>query len=301
MDVNLEVYKKQFTLQAATFNHIDHADAIIAEVYKVVTPDNIPFILKICPRADDYFREVFFLHRLKNCIPVPHIIDTIEPSSSHFGAILMECVKGKILEDGDWSSDLSFEIGVALAHLHNNRTEGYGDLTEPKALARYPDPYFNDKFQEELDECRGHLPDRLIEKCSAYLNTCRNLLAGVDGPCIVHRDFRPGNMLIWQGKLQGVIDWSSARSGFAEQDFCSIEHFKWAPDQKYKKAFFDGYSSVRPIPNYQLIMPLLQLGRALAVIGYTVQSNTWNSSNKNLYAFNRKFLDSFNFSVNSLP
>jgi hypothetical protein len=54
--IHLEVYKKQFDLKSATFTHINLSDTIIAEVYKVVTSDNKSFILKICPRFDDYFR-----------------------------------------------------------------------------------------------------------------------------------------------------------------------------------------------------------------------------------------------------
>ncbi len=297
MGIDLEVYKKQFSLQSATFTHINHTDTIIAEVYKVVTADKKTFILKVCPRSDDYFREVYFLCQLKDCIPVPQVIATLEPSSSHFGAILMEYMEGELLKNEDWSNDLAFEIGIALAHLHDNRTDGYGDLTKPKTLTREPSLYFNEKFQEELDECKGHLPKYIIEKCRAYLDSCQSLLASVDGPCLVHRDFRPGNLIVWHGRLQGIIDWASARSGFAEQDFCSIEHFKWALHSKYKKALLDGYSSIRPIPNYQLVMPLLQLGRALAVIGYTVQSNTWDNRDSGLYTFNRKFLDSFDFSA----
>lgn len=296
--IDLEVYKKQLGLQLATFTHINHANTIIAEIYKVVTADKKPLILKICPRIDDYHREAFFLRQLKSCIPVPQIIATVEPSSSHFGAILMEYVKGELLKDEDWSNDLAFEIGTALAHLHNNQTEGYGDLTKPKTLVREPNLYFNEKFQEELDECKGHLPESLIENCNTYLDSCQSLLANVDGPCIVHRDFRPGNLIVWHGRLQGIIDWASARSGFAEQDFCSIEHFKWAPDSKYKKTLLDGYSSIRPVPNYQPIMRLLQLGRAIAVIGYTLKSKTWNNSNSGLYSFNRQFLDSFHFLAN---
>jgi len=297
---DLNVYKKQFDLQSATFTHINHTDTIIAEVYKVITTDKKPFILKVCPRSDDYFREVYFLHQLKDCIPVPQIIATLAPSSDHFGAILMEYMEGELLKNEDWSNDLAFEIGVALAHLHNNRTDEYGDLTKPKTLVREPSLYFNEKFQEELDECKGHLSENLIEKCSAYLDRCQSLLEGVDGPCAVHRDFRPGNMIVWHGKLQGIIDWASARSGFAEQDFCSIEHFKWASDSKYKKILLDGYSSIRPVPNYQVVMPLLQLGRALAVIGYTVQSNTLDNRDWGLYTLNRKFLDSFDFSADPI-
>lgn len=293
IEIDLNVYKNQFTLQSATFAHINHTDTIIAEVYKVTTSNNQHFILKVCPRSGDYFREVFFLRRLKDYIPVPEIIEVIEPSDSHFGAILMEYMEGELLKDEDWSNDLAIEIGVALANLHNNRTDEYGDLTKTKTLVREPSQYFNDKFQEELDECKGHLPENLIEKCSAYLESCQDLLENVDGPCMVHRDFRPGNMIVWRGKLNGIIDWASARSGFAEQDFYSIEQFKLLP--KYKKALLDGYSSIRPIPNYQRIMPLLQLGKALAVIGFTVQNNTWKTRNAGLYTFSRKFLDSFDF------
>lgn len=300
MGIDLEFYQKQLALQSATFTHIDHTDTIIAEVYKVVTPGKKSFILKICPRIDDYYREALFLRQLKDCIPVPQVIATVEPSSSHFGAILMEYVKGELLKDEDWSNEIAFEIGIALAHLHNNRTDGYGDLTKPTTLVREPNQYFNEKFQEELDECKGHLPESLIEKCNMYLASYQSLLINVDGPCIVHRDFRPGNMIVSQGRLQALIDWASARSGFAEQDFCSIEHFKWAPHSKYKKALLDGYSSIRPVPNYQPIMPLLRLGRALAVIGYTFKSKTWDNNNSSLYTFNRQFLDSFNFLADPL-
>jgi len=299
-EINLEVYKKQLALQSATFTHINHTDAIIAEVYKVITSDKQPFILKICPRIDDYNREAFFLRQLKGCIPVPQIIATVGPSSSHFGAILMEYLKGELLKNEDWSNDLAFEIGSALACLHNNRTDGYGDLTKPKTLVRESSLYFNAKFQEELDECKGHLPENLIKNCSAYLDRYQSLLANVDGPCLVHRDFRPGNMIVRHGKLQGIIDWASARSGFAEQDFCAIEHFKCAPHSKYKKILLEGYSSIRPVPKYQLIMPLLQLGRALAVIGYTIKSKTWDNSNSDLYTSSRHFLDSFNFLDNPI-
>lgn len=297
MGLDLEVYKKQLALQSATFTHINHTDTIIAEVYKVVTPDKKPFVLKISPRNNDYHREAFFLRELKDRIPIPQIIATVEPSSSHFGAILMEYINGELLKDQDWSNNLAFEIGIALAHLHNNRRDGYGDLTMPKTLSREPNLYFNEKFQEELDECKGHLPENLIEKCNTYLESCQSLLVNVDGPCIVHRDFRPGNMLVLHGRLQGIIDWASARSGFAEQDFCSIEHFKHT---KYKKTLLEGYSSIRPVPNYQPIMPLLQLGRALAVIGYTFKNKTWNNSNSSLYKYNRQFLDSFHFPANPI-
>jgi len=296
MKIDLEIYRQQFALESAKFVRIDHTDTIIAEVYKVSTSEEKAFILKICPRKEDYFREAYFLRRLDGCMPVPRIIATYEPSDDHFGAILMECLEGELLTNNDWTNDLAFKVGTSLAQLHSIRAESYGDLPNNGALFQNPNVYFGDKFEEELLECKGHLPDNLIENCASYLKRCQEHLANVDGPCFVHRDFRPGNMIVRQGRLQGIIDWSSARSGFAEQDFCSLEHFQWIPNTDYKTALLDGYSSIRPIPKYEGIMPLLQLGRSLAVIGYTVKSGTWNSSNACLYTFNRTFLEKFNFS-----
>lgn len=280
--MSLSRYKSVFGLLAATFTRIDHTDTMIAEVYRVEMPSKHPLILKICPRSDDYFREVYFLQRLQNHIPVPDLIATSEPSDDLFGAILMECIEGTLVAESEWNHELAFEAGTVLATLHNIRANAYGDAT--KSLEHSPATYFTEKFTEELEECSSHLSESLIKQCYSYLH--QHPLTDVDGPCIVHRDFRPGNILVSHGKLQGIIDWSSARFGFAEQDLYSLAHMK---------PLLAGYSSVRPLPNYQPIATLLQLGKALAAIGYTVKSNTWNKANAQLYATSRQFLDSFNF------
>lgn len=294
MKVDLNLYAREFNLDSPKFVRINHNDAIIAQVYQVLLPRQPSrFILKVCPQVEDYFREVFFLKKLYGSLRVPQIISKYDPSDGHFGAVLMQELAGELLKRDDWSDDLAFEIGCALAHIHDHQAEMYGDLANQKALIKSPNQYFNEKFEEELKECRGHLPESLIEKCASYLSKFQTHLANVDGPCLVHRDFRPGNILVYTGKLQGIIDWSGARAGFAEQDFCSLEHFQWIPSMEYKKVFLKGYSSIRPVPNYERLMPLLQVGRALAVIGYTVKSDTWNNRNASLYAFNRDFLEKF--------
>ena len=91
------------------------------------------------------------------------------------------------------------------------------------------------------------------------------------GLALVHRDFRPGNLMIYDGKLEGIIDWSSGRAGFAEEDFCSLEHGEWTLDPDQKASFLAGYATIRPVPNYATIMPLLRLSKAIASIGFTVR------------------------------
>lgn len=279
---NIDLYKDLLGLPPSTkFLQIVHEDAMVATVYKI-TQDNGPeYILKICDRENDYFREVYFLEYFANIIPISRIIEKVPPAQNVSGAILMEFLPGDLLKISNLTNDLAYTIGCCLAKIQQPAT----NLT--------PEPHhnFQAKFLEGIDECRGHLSDELINKCLTFYKSHEDLLLNTDGPCIIHRDFRPANMLVYNNKLQGIIDWSSARVSFSEDDFCPIEHGEWPDFNKYKQAFLSGYSSIRPVPNYNAIMPLLRLNRALAVIGFTVKRNTWNNINSKPYQFNVRFLE----------
>lgn len=287
----LEFYQKRLDLQQAEFRRIDHNETMVAIVYKVIQPNGAPYILKICTRPDDYFHEVYFLRFFHGNLPVPTIINELPPEGDASGAILMECLPGILLKGAEFTSALAYDFGALLAQIHLNRTSGYGDLTQPNQLSHDPKYHFTLKFEEGLSECRSHLPQELLEKCRLYFDSYLHRLEAVDGPCIIHRDCRPGNLLIHEGKISGLIDWSSARSGFAEEDFCTLEHGRSPVPPKIQQLFLLGYQSVRPIPNYQTLMPLLRLSKAIATIGFTVKRGTWNNTHASLYQYNRDYLD----------
>jgi Ser/Thr protein kinase RdoA (MazF antagonist) len=290
---NLVTYQKHLNLKDALFSRIDHDDAMVAVVYKVTLPNGTEFILKICSRTSDYLREIYFLKHLAGKLPVPRIINAVPPEVDLHGAILMECLLGRLLEMADFTDKLAYEMGSMLARIHLNRATGYGDLIRSEDLKSDPRFHFALKFQEGIDECSNHLPQSLIEQCHLYYDINLNLLTSVDGPCIIHRDFRAGNVLIDNGKIQGIIDWSSGRASFAEDDFCPMEHGEWPSYPPSKKAFLAGYGSIRPVPDYSAIMPFLRLNRAIATVGFTVKRGTWESSNARVYEFNRRFLETF--------
>lgn len=285
--------KQRLKLQNATFVRIDHDDAMVAIVYKVIRPDGTPLILKICTRTKDYLHELFFLKHFAGTLPVPSIVQVVEPEPDINGAILMECLPGTLLKITDINDALAYEIGSLLARIHLNRLSGYGDLTQLNNLNSNPRDYFTMKFEEGLAECSNHLPKTLIKQCRLYYETHVNLLDSVDGPCIVHRDFRPGNIIIHNGRIQGIIDWSAGRASFAQEDFCTLEHGEWLNDHSFKKSFLLGYASIRPVPDYNSIMPLLRLSKAIAIVGFMVKSGTWNKRNTHIYQYNRKFLETF--------
>lgn len=294
ISINKEKYRKLLNLDKdIKFIRINHDDAIVAEVYKIEKPGNTFFILKICERPNDYTSEVYFLNNLKKQIQVPYIIKSLPPSQDHQGAILMEYLSGHLLKPALLTRDLAFDLGRSLATIHSNKTDGFGYLNKQTELVPTPVLHFKEKFLEGIDECKNHLPYELVEKCCSYFYKSLHFLEKVDGPCFIHRDFRPGNIIIENKRLCGIIDWSSARAGFAEDDFCSIEHGEWKDFNHCKSFFLEGYSSIRNIPNYHQVMPLLRLSRAIAVIGFTIKRNTWNTTNRKLYQLNRQFVDNF--------
>jgi aminoglycoside phosphotransferase (APT) family kinase protein len=282
-------YKQLLDLRDSRFSLIEHEDAIVAVVYKVTAASGKEYVLKICSRQGDYLRESYFLKFLEGKIPIPRIIQLVEPEKDIHGAILMECLPGNLLNVTEINEKLAHETGCILAKIHATKTQGHGDLAQPNQLSIDPRIPFTLKFEEGIEECKDHLPGSLIDQCRIAFDRQINLLSEADEPCIVHRDFRPGNVMVFNNQIQGVIDWSSGRGGFAEEDFCPIEQGEWS--QSHKKAILTGYASIRPIPHYLELMPLLRLSKAIGVIGFTVKRGTWNSSHSRLYQWNRSHLE----------
>ncbi len=294
MTLDLKKYQKLLELdEGAQFIKIDHADAMVADVYKIERRNKLPLILKICERLNDYTSEVYFLQHFAKQISVPVIMKTLPPNKENHGAVLMEYLPGNLLTPELITKEIAFELGKVLATIHNNKADGFGYLNREIELDSNPTLHFKEKFQEGIDECKNHLSVDFISESCDYFNKSLGLLEKADGPCIIHRDFRPGNIIVENNKLRGIIDWSSARASFAEDDFCSIEHGEWGDFNGCKNYFLDGYSSIRAVPDYHQMMPLLRLNRAIAVVGFTVKRGTWNTADTRPYQFNRNFIDNF--------
>lgn len=284
---DLIAFYKQYFPNAA-FTPIVHDDAMVAIVYHIDEADGTHAILKISPRPNDYYREKYFLDRFTGKIPVPKIIQIIPPSSKNYGAILMEFLPGKLLTIPELTKDLAYDLGIILAKIHVDRMPDYGDPVS-SSLSQDPRNYITFKFEEGLEECSQGLSKQLLDKSRNYFSQNIDKLGAVDGPCIVHRDFRVGNFIVNHGKLQGVIDWAGARFSFAEEDLCEIEHAAWPKEMK--AAFLTGYASIRTVPDYQRLLPFLRLNKAIATIGFLLKTQSWNTSGKDLYQSNLNFLE----------
>lgn len=289
MDALADLYRVKLNLPHARFTHIDHEDAMVAAVFKISQANMDDRILKVCCRKEDFLREAYFLNRFAGKLPVPRVIRLLAPEDGLYGAVLMECVPGTLLKAQIVDSALAEATGWLLASIHLEPAEGYGDPIDPISLKADPRIHFRFKFEEGLSECQGHLPVKLLETCRRHFEQDIDLLLSADGPRIIHRDFRPGNLIASETYVTGIIDWSSARCGFAEEDFCPLEFGEWPAS--CKEAFLKGYARKRPVPNYHVMLPLLRLSRAISIVGFTVKKGIWATSHAKLYQCNRHYLE----------
>jgi len=290
--MKINEYIKNLNLDIKSITKIEHEDTRSSDVYQILLKNNVQLILKVCFDALRYKRELYFLNRLKDIIPVPKVIDKIEPREEQQGVILMECLPGEVLNFFTFTNEMSFKMGELLAQLHEIRTNNYGDLTIPDQKSDPIKEIWN-YINESVDECKDVVVPSLLNICLKYLEQNMVKTEYLDGPCIVHRDYKPGNVLTYNNKITGIIDWEGAKSSFAQEDFARMDHIIWDRNLSSKKPFLDGYASVRKLPNIEEVMPLLRVSKCLGAIGFTIARKTWQTRDKEIYKRNILFLQNF--------
>lgn len=266
-------YLQQLGISNAIASRITHSATMVAEVYRIEQQSYDPLILKICNLPRHYYRECKSLERLADVVPVPRITGTIPPNEHINGAILMEYIPGTMLNSQTMTANTAHELGTFLARVHSIR----GDGSREDAVR-----CFIQGFEENIAECKDHIPAHILQACRRYVATHVDLLGTADGPCMAHRDFHPGNILVDNDIVTGIIDWSSAQSGFAEEDLC-VFHSSWHVSDEIKNIFFRGYEKNRTLPDYHTTAPLLKLNKRLAIIGFTVRTGSWKTHGAEAY------------------
>jgi aminoglycoside phosphotransferase (APT) family kinase protein len=280
MATEIDCYLEQFGIKDATVSRIVHNSAMVAAVYKIEQQDHEPLILKICDLPRHCYRERAALELLAGVFqsapsrPVPRLIGAIPPDGERNGAILMEFIPGTILSGQTLTEDMAYELGGILARVHSMRSE---------KIEETPLQYFSRKFEENSAECAQHLSQSLIQKCRDYFDAHVDLLRTADGPCMVHGDFHPGNIIINDGVIAGIIDWASTHDGFAQEDLSRIEYAGWNMSDEVQNAFLKGYRTIRSVPDYHTVLPLFRLSKRLDIIGFIVRTGSWNAQYANLY------------------
>jgi Ser/Thr protein kinase RdoA (MazF antagonist) len=234
-------------------------------------------VLKIPFSQNKVLREVRMLERLRDKLPVPELYNHYLDEHG-VGALLLGylpgvpmTVRGVPMTDGITPA-AAFDLGQLLARLHLNAMLAFGDEFENPPSAP-PDWWgmMDEYFQLWMPFCGRVLDRELLRRAEGLYQQLRADLPPPDGPCAVHFDYRPGNVLWQDGVITGLIDFESARGSSADRDFIKMKEDLWDVYPGTQKHFLAGYQSVRSLPELARTMPYYTLHLAFGGVGWCVR------------------------------
>ena len=258
-----------FSLEIADIQPVPDSFSSIVRLIELVTGERL--VLKIPYVKRKLFRELGALEAFHDDLPVPDVIDVWVPEDDRPGALLLSRLPGANIVN-PVTIDLARQMGGLLGRLHTYRLDHYGDREEAG------NPHAHDwwaMYHAGLDRWKPHCmqampPDLYVRSLALYRELAADLPAP-DGPRWVHCDYRPGNILVEDGRITGLIDFESARGGSADLDFTKVSHYVWNPNPATKPAFLAGYAEIRPVPSFERTLTLYQLHNALGGVAWCVR------------------------------
>ncbi|MBN2794286.1 MAG: aminoglycoside phosphotransferase family protein [Clostridia bacterium] len=245
----IDFYLKHFDLKVNEV--INVPESFSSTVYLLLLQNNKKVILKIPYNQVKLQRELFVLETLKGKIKVPEVIDYFEGDSVHSGAMVLSYLDGKPIT-GAIDEALAYDMGVLLGHLHEVKMPHF-------TLEKDNDKWWESveiRFNEWAKECQPVLEPDFFEQCMITFKKLYRDLPHADGPSLIHFDFRPGNILVKENKIVGLIDFESSRGGSTDIDFTKVKVYVWDLYSHTKEAFIKGYESVRVLPPIDKTLPL---------------------------------------------
>ncbi|ULO07619.1 aminoglycoside phosphotransferase family protein [Paenibacillus sp. 19GGS1-52] len=245
-------------------------ESFSSEVYKLTLVTQEDVYVKIPFNKDKLFREYEMLEKLTGIIPVPQVLDIWAGDERTAGALLLSAIEG-VPCTGVVDQQLAYQIGVYHAKLHNVTMPGYG--VHETAGFRMLEPndwrlYIKSNFAKWQEPCKEILKPELFAKCVAHFAGVFAALPEPERPCVVHMDFRPGNILINDNQVVGIIDYESARGGSSEIDFTKINKYVWEVDPRVKLPYLQGYETIRPLLDLERVLPFYSFYDAFCAVAW---------------------------------
>lgn len=255
-------------LKLSVLNIDDVPESFSSEVYKLTLTNRENVYVKIPYNKDKLFREYQMLETFNGVIPVPKVLDFWDGDDITTGALLLSAIEGMPCTE-EIDEKLSFQIGVYHAMIHEVKPLGYGyHVTDGFKFLDQNNwrLHIKSNFEKWKEPCKEILDPKLFERCILHFDGVFSALPEPDGPCVVHMDFRPGNILINDNKVVGIIDFESARGGSSEIDFTKINRYIWQVDPKTKLPYVEGYQTIRPMLNLEIVLPFYNFYDAFSAV-----------------------------------
>jgi Ser/Thr protein kinase RdoA (MazF antagonist) len=256
---------QQFRLQVQSINEVE--DSHSSTVYKCTLSHGENVFLKIPFTKLKFQRELEAYEILKNRVSTPDMMDYWSGDEECPGAFVLSELKGKPLTSLA-SPELAYQVGVLQAEMHSIRPP------KEKALLGIKNEYENwsqfveEQFYSFAVNVKEILDEPLYYRAIHQFEEMKQQLPSPDGPSFLHMDFRPANIIVDENHVLGMIDFESVRFGSTEVDFTKLYRDFLSLDVALYNAYQEGYKSIRPLIDLEIVLPFYRFTDAFNSIGW---------------------------------
>lgn len=254
---------EHFDLHIASIQEAD--DSHSSTVYRCLLNSGAIVFLKIPFTKIKFLRELEAYHLLKGRIPIPSLLGHWSGDDEIPGAFVLSPLKGQLLTPKD-SPSLAYQVGVIHASMHS--IDPPGNLQAVQNEFPGWSEFVEKQFYSFAEDVKEVLDAPLFNQSIKKFEDMKIQLPAPDGPSFVHMDFRPANILVDQDNVSGIIDFESVRFGSTEIDFTKLYRDFLSVDMKLLDAYKDGYNSIRPLIDLEVVLPFYRFTDAFNSIGW---------------------------------
>lgn len=259
----MEKYISLFNLEVKEIIEVPESFSSTVRILRLTNDEKV--VLKIPYTKTKLEREYRILKILEDKLPVPIVLNYYVDEEA-VGALLLSYIDGEPIKE--ITLDLAYQMGELLGHLHDIELPSFelvlgeeNDWWEAVTI----------RFNEWLSECKGFLPEDFLNQCRYKFETIVDELPEPDGPAMIHFDYRPGNILVKDNKIVGLIDFESSRGGSRDIDFTKMKLYVWDCYTGSKESFISGYETVRVLPKIETTLPLYLFFNGIGGLAWCVR------------------------------
>ncbi|MDW0111561.1 aminoglycoside phosphotransferase family protein [Sporosarcina saromensis] len=256
---------QQFNLKVVSINEVDDSHSSTVYQCNLVNGENV--FLKIPHTKLKYVRELEAYKLLKDRVSIPNMLDYWPGDDQYPGAFLLSELKGQPLTNFA-SLTVAYQIGVLHATMHQIQPPTTLQLTGIQDEFPNWSNFVERQFYSFAEDVKEVLDGSIYSQAIKKFESMKRQLPPSDGPSFIHMDFRPANIIVNEDKVSGVIDFESVRFGSTEIDFTKLYRDFLRFDCSLYLAYKEGYNSIRPLIDLEVVLPFYQFTDAFNSIGW---------------------------------
>jgi Ser/Thr protein kinase RdoA (MazF antagonist) len=252
-----------------------------SKTYRIVIEGD-PYILQLTSNSEPHelencVRSFEFLENSKVPVPKTFTNGVQEFDSSYY--VIVENLPGEAISRVDDHS-ITLKAGRCLAWIHESESfeeEGWIEWVEgnPEVLG-FEEGDLRDKIRqlmiERLEFCRNKDMSWLAEITERFLEEHVEKIPKNFEPVFVHHDFNPGNTLVEDGCITGILDFDYAHSSHSHRDLAKAANKFWLRGGKREK-LYKGYEQERELEDFEKYENLYLLESLIDEIASMIEHN----------------------------